>query len=142
MARGNGRTLNVKIPTAKVIAALEQALKKLETDYTSQDIAEAKYQKATEKWHKDMNKWAIDNFSKAKNIRTNYRSWNSTLNIDFDIVTTGTDFPVEPERDFETINVHSYRDTKEEIENAIRILKMTDEETVSTSTYNSIARYL
>jgi hypothetical protein len=31
---------------------------------------------------------------------------------------------------------------KEEMENAIRILKMTDEETVSTSTYNAIARYL
>jgi hypothetical protein len=31
---------------------------------------------------------------------------------------------------------------KEEIENAIRILKMTDEEVVSTSTYNAIARYL
>ena len=30
----------------------------------------------------------------------------------------------------------------DEIENAIRILKMTDEETVSTSTYNAIARYL
>ncbi len=40
------------------------------------------------------------------------------------------------------MSVHNYRDTKEEIENAIRILKMTDEETVSTSTYNSIARYL
>ncbi len=142
MARGNNKTINVKLPTTKVIVALEQALKKLETDYTSQDIAEAKYQKAVEKWRKDMNKWAIDNFNRAENVRTNYRSWNSTLNIDFDIVTVGTDFPAEPERDFETMNVHSYRDTKEEIENAIRILKMTDEESVSTSTYNSIARYL
>ena len=43
MARGNGRTLNVKIPTAKVIKALEQALNKLELDYTSQDEAEAIY---------------------------------------------------------------------------------------------------
>jgi len=31
---------------------------------------------------------------------------------------------------------------KEEISNAIRILQLTDEEVVSTSTYNSIARYL
>jgi hypothetical protein len=28
------------------------------------------------------------------------------------------------------------------MENAIRILKMTDEETVNASTYNAIARYL
>ena len=45
-------------------------------------------------------------------------------------------------RNFETMNIHSYRDMKEEISNAIRILQLTDEETVSTSTYNSIARYL
>jgi hypothetical protein len=37
---------------------------------------------------------------------------------------------------------HSYREMKEEMSNAIRILKMTDEEVVSTSTYNAISRYL
>jgi DNA repair exonuclease SbcCD ATPase subunit len=142
MARGNGRTINVKIPTVKVINALQQALAKLELDYTSQDQAEAKYQEAAEKWRKDIQKWAIDNFSKAENIRTNYRSWSNTLNVDFDIMTQEGNFPAEPERNFETMNVHSYRDMKEEIANAIRILQLTDEEVVSTSTYNSIARYL
>ena len=142
MARGNGRTLNVKIPTAKVIKALEQALNKLEVDYTSQDEAEAKFQKATEKWKKDISTWAISKFSKAENIRTNYRSWSNTLNVDFDIMTEEGNFPEEPSRNFETMNIHSYRDMKDEISNAIRILKMTEEETVSTSTYNSIARYL
>lgn len=142
MARGNGRTINVKIPTIKVINALQQALTKLELDYTSQDEAEAKYQKAIEKWKIDIQKWAIDNFSKAENIRTNYRQWTNNLNVDFDIPTQEGNFPQEPERDFETMNVHSYRDMKDEISNAIRILQLTDEETVSTSTYNSIARYL
>jgi hypothetical protein len=52
------------------------------------------------------------------------------------------DFPKQPERDFEQIHRHSYNEMVEEIENAIRILKMTDEEVVSTSTYNAIARYL
>jgi hypothetical protein len=37
---------------------------------------------------------------------------------------------------------HSYNEQKEEISNAIRILKMTDEEVVNTSTYNAVARYL
>jgi hypothetical protein len=42
------------------------------------------------------------------------------------------------------VSIHDwqYREHTEEIENAIRILKMTDEEVVSTSTYNAIARYL
>ncbi len=46
------------------------------------------------------------------------------------------------EKDFEVIHTHSYNEMKEEITNAIRILKMTDEEVVNTSTYNAIARYL
>jgi hypothetical protein len=142
MARGNGRTINVKLPTAKVIVALQQALAKLELDYASQDQAEAEYQKATEKWKIDIQKWALDNFSKAENIRTNYRQWTNNLNVDFDIPTTEGKFPEEPMRNFESMNIHSYRDMKEEIANAIRILQLTDEETVSTSTYNSIARYL
>jgi len=142
MARGNGRTINVKMPTVKVIKALEQALNKLELDYTSQDEAESKYQNAMEKWRKDIGTWAIAKFSKAENIRTNYRSWNKTMNVDFDLVVDEKDFPAEPERNFEQMNIHTYRDMKDEICNAIRILKMTDEETVSTSTYNSIAKYL
>ena len=142
MARGNGRTINVKIPTAKVIKALEQALNKLELDYTSQDEAESKYQNAMEKWRKDIGTWAIAKFSKAENIRTNYRSWNKTMNVDFDLVVDEKDFPAEPERNFEQMNIHTYREMKEEISNAIRILQLTDEEAVSTSTYNSIAKYL
>ena len=48
----------------------------------------------------------------------------------------------EPEKDFESFHDWQYKEMVEEIENAIRILKMTDEEVVSTSTYNAIARYL
>jgi hypothetical protein len=142
MARGNGRTINVKIPTAKVIKALETKLAQIKADYSKQDELEDKYQKARKKWEKDINKWAVENFSKAENIRTNYRSWNSTMNVDFDITCDAKDFPQEPERDYEVMPSHQYKDNVEEIENAIRILKLTDEEVVSTSTYNSIARYL
>jgi hypothetical protein len=142
MARGNGRTINVKLPTTKVIIALQQALAKLELDYTSQDQAEGQYQKAAEKWRKEVIKFAIDNISKAENIRTNYRQWSNNLNVDFDLTVKENVLPEEPVRDFESMNIHSYREMKEEISNAIRILQLTDEETVSTSTYNSIARYL
>jgi hypothetical protein len=142
MARGNGRTINVKIPTAKVIKALETKLVEIKTNFAKQDELENKYEKARQKWQKDINKWAIDNLSKAENIRTNYRSWNTTLNVDFDLACDVKDFPKEPEREYEVMHTHQYQDNVEEIENAIRILKLTDEEMVSTSTYNSIARYL
>jgi hypothetical protein len=95
-----------------------------------------------EAWRKEIGEWAIANFSKAENLRTNYRSWNNSLNVDFDLTVKEGDFPAEPVKDFEQIHQHTYREQKEEMENAIRILKMTDEEVVNTSTYNAVARYL
>jgi len=136
------KAISVKIATTKVIKALETKLAEIETAYKKQDENEAKYQKAFAKWQKEVVKFALDNISKAENVRTNYRSWNTQLNVDFDIKCDEKDFPKQPERDFETYHVQNYRATKEEIENAIRILKMTDEEVVSTSTYNAIAQYL
>jgi hypothetical protein len=140
MARG--KAISVKIATPKVIKALEVRLAELEKSYTSQEANEAKYNKAMEKWRKEIFAYAISNIKKAENVRTNYRSWNNTLNIDFDLTTSEADLPKEPERDFEQIGRHNYLEQKQEIENAIRILKMTDEEVVNTSTYNAIARYL
>jgi sugar diacid utilization regulator len=140
MARG--KAISVKIPTQRVIKALEGSLATLEVNWTSQEENEAKYNKAMEAWRKQIGEWAIANFSKAENLRTSYRSWNSTLNVDFDIITKEGNFPTEPERNYTTLHKHEYETQKEEMANAIRILKMTDEEVVNTSTYNAVARYL
>ena len=140
MARG--KALSVKIPTQRVIAGLEASLAKLEMDYATQGENERKHTVAYEAWKKQIGEWAIANFSKAENLRTNYRSWNKNLNVDFDITVSEGQFPAEPEKDFEVIHTHTYKEMKQEITNAILILKMTDEEVVNTSTYNAVARYL
>ena len=140
MARG--KAISVKIATPKIIKALEQSLAKLELDWTSQEANEAKYEKARKAWQKELIDFAVANIKKAENFRTNYRSWSNNLNIDFDLTVAEKDLPKEPEKDYVSLHQHSYNEQKEEISNAIRILKMTDEETVSTSTYNAIARYL
>jgi hypothetical protein len=136
------KAISVKIATPKVIKALETALTKLEADYTSQEANEAKYDKARKVWQKEIIDYAVSNIKKAENFRTNYRSYNNTLNIDFDLTVAEKEMPKEPEKDYESISLYNYREQKEEISNAIRILKMTDEETVNTSTYNAVARYL
>ena len=140
MARA--KAINVKIPTVRVIAGLEEALANLETDYATQSAKEAKYEIARKDWQKEVIDYAVANISKAENFRTNYRNWSNNLNIDFDLTVLEKDLPSEPEKDFETIHLSTYRESKKEISNAIRLLKMTDEETVSTSTYNAIAQYL
>ena len=136
------KAISVKIATPKVIKALEGALAKLELDYTSQEANEAKYDKLRKAWQKEIIDYAVANIKKAENFRTNYRSYNNTLNIDFDLTVSEKEMPKEPEKDFDSVSLYTYREQKEEISNAIRILKMTDEEVVSTSTYNAIARYL
>jgi hypothetical protein len=136
------RAITVKVATPKVIKALETKLATLKTDKENEASNEAKFQKAMEKWRKEIGKYAIANFAKAENLRTNYRSWNKTLNVDFDLTVAESDFPAEPQRDFTTIHDHTYREMVEEINNALNILKMTDEETVNASTMKQIARYL
>ena len=108
MARS--KPISVKIATAKVIQALETKLAKIEADYAKQDENEAKYKEAQEAWQKEIGTWAMERFSKAQNLRTNYRQWSNNINVDFDLPTDGTDFPKEPERDFEVIHIHSYRE--------------------------------
>jgi hypothetical protein len=136
------KAITVKVPTAKVITALQAKLEKIELDFASQESNDAKYQTAMEAWRKEIGKWAIDRFSKASNIRTNYREWNKTLNVDFDITVDEKEFPKEPVREHDKIHLHEYKEMKEDITNALSILRMTEEEVVNASTMKSIARYL
>ena len=141
MARAQ-KAISVKIATPKVIKALQDSLAKLEADYSAQEARELAYNQAHEKWKKELVEFAVANIKDAFNFRTNYRSYNNCLNIDFDITVAESALPTEPTREHELIRQHEYREQKEEISNAIRILQMTDEETVSTSTYQAVARYL
>ena len=140
MAR-NGKAINVKIATTKVIKALEGALDKLNKEFASQEANEAKYDKASKAWQKEVGKLALAQIAKATDLSANER-YNGVINVDFNLPAGTFTMPDEPKKDFVVLHEWQYREQKEEIENAIRILKMTDEEVVSTSTYNAIARYL
>jgi hypothetical protein len=136
------RGITVKLPTHKVVTALEAKLIAIKKDYANQETYEAKYQKAYAAWQKELTDFAIANVKKATNFRTNYRAWNSTLNIDYDVIVDEKDLPVCPERAWENMSSHTYKETVEEISNALSILRMTDEPTVNASTMKQIAKYL
>jgi arginyl-tRNA synthetase len=136
------KPISVKIATVKVIKALEEKLIQFKKDYLAQESLDKKYEKEVEAYRKGLIEYALANAKSAQNFRTNYRNYTKTLNIDFDITVDESKLPKEPERNYVIIHTSEYNDTVYEIENAVRILKMTDEEVVSTSTYNAIARYL
>ena len=135
------KAISVKIATPKVIKALETKLAEIQKNKANQKVNEEKYQKAVEKWNKEVAKLALEHISKAKDLSANVR-YNGEVNVDFNLPKGTIELPEQPEKDFDTFHEWQYKEMVEEIENAIRILKMTDEETVSTSTYNAIARYL
>ena len=140
MAR-NGKSISVKIATTKVIKALETKLAEVKKDYANQEANEAKYQKAHKAWAKEISKLAVAQISKAQDLSVGTR-YDGRINVDFMLPAGTINLPDEPQREYEQIHEWAYKEMKEELENAIRILKMTDEEVVSTSTYNAIARYL
>ena len=86
------RAITVKVATPKVIKALETKLATIKKDYAEQAQNEAKFEKASEKWKKEVLDFALANVKLATNVRSNYRSWADSVNIDFDISTKGKDF--------------------------------------------------
>ena len=140
MARRN-QGINVKVPRAKVIKALEQALVKLETNYKNQEANEKKYNAAMDKWREQVAKLATAKINKAQNLKAVVR-WNNTINVEFDLPKDLINLPTEPEKNYDSMLEWQYKDTKEEIENAIRILNMCDDEHISTATYGGISKYL
>ena len=136
-----GKAINVKIATTKVIKALETKLAEVQKNYANQETNQEKHRKAVEKWQKEVAKLALGAIKHAEDLSANKR-YNNEINVSFTLPAGTITLPDEPQQDFEVIHQWQYREMTDEIENAIRILKMTDEEVVSTSTYNAIARYL
>ena len=136
------KALTVKVPTARVIKALETKLAIVKKEKEAEPALEAKHQAAHDKWLTDVQKVAMNNLSKGTNIRVNVRSWNNTMNIDYDIALDKIKLPEEPTRDFNTTPDYVYKETVEDITNALNVLRMTDELVVNASTMKSIAKYL
>ena len=141
MARRQGNGINVRIPKVKVIKALELALSKLDNDYKNQEENEKKHAAKVEKWQSQIRKLAIANLAKAQDITAAVR-YNGTISVDYSLSPGTFVLPTEPVKDFDTINSWQYKETKDEIENAIRMLNMCDDEIINTATYGAISKYL
>jgi hypothetical protein len=126
--------ITVKVQTKKVIAALEKKLKELKAFPALYE----KYTKELEKWEKtviaslDVSSWEL-----KRKAAVGHASSTESVTITFGI-------PADILAKRPKIVDARYRlhDNIEEVENAIRILKMTDEEMVSASTFKAISKFL
>jgi hypothetical protein len=139
------KPINVKVSTAKVVKALEEALASRKKSMTDAEKAKAQYEKDKKAFLDEIAKMFREGKGKAVKVNEAYQyrrhaDENTTELFEITVeMPKSVKMPKEPEVDTSHWGVKS---EIEELENAIKILKLTDEEYVSTNTYNGVARYI
>lgn len=131
------RPISIRVSTAKVLSALEKALAERKKKLSDWDKAKEAYEKSLNDFHTTLAVAFRDGKGKVVRVNKAYTPDNKwELTIEFP---ANTKAPVEPKKDFQDWAINS---EIEELENTIAILKLTDEETVSASTYKGVARFI
>ena len=131
------RAISVKVATPKVIQALETKLQESKNAITNNEKKRKDYEKVEKAWAKQVAELATKHISKAD--VSAHENWRGEISVSFQLPTGTFTIPEKPSIELEQ---ELGRYEVQEIENAIRILKMTDEETVNASTFKTIAQYL
>jgi len=150
-----GKAINVKVARVKVIKALEVKLEEMKNAQMNYDLAFSKYEDDHKAWKDEVAKIAYANFditSTSKKSVVTRNAWGNddAIRVDVEVEIDKSKVPTEPEAPKQPFQSSGYgrnyiggfEDRYAEISNAIRVLSMSDEELVSTSTYQSVSRYL
>jgi hypothetical protein len=131
------RAISVKVATTKVIKALETKLEDSKKAITNNEKKRKDYEKVEKAYSKEVADLVFKHISKAE--VSAHENWRNELNVTITLPANTVKLPEKPSIDLER-ELGQYEIT--EIENAIRILKMTDEEYVNASTFKQVAQYL
>lgn len=152
-----GKSINVKVSRVKIIDALQSRLAVMISEQEAYDKAVKQYEKDKADWIFNVSKLALSSDKVTLNhdrSSVNVSNWR-TKDSQHVLVEVVLDFPKEmlppepkePENPFKSYGygrnyTGNFEERKEEIRNAVHILNLSDEEVVSTSTYQSVSRYL
>jgi hypothetical protein len=131
------RALSVKVATPKVIKALEAKLEAGTKAIANNEKKRKEYAKIEKAWAKQVADLVFKQIAKS-DVSAN-ENWRGEVNVNISLPAGAITLPEKPQIELEQ---ELGRYEVQEIENAIRILKMTDEETVNASTFKTIAQYL
>lgn len=134
------KSINVKVSTAKVVKALETALVSRKKQVTDWEKAQEHHKKQIAVWEKEVIEHIKTGKAKVNEVSASH-NWGrdkAIARVEIDIPAS-LKFPTMPDKPAEMWSLNS---DIEELENAIALLKMTDEEFVSTSTYKGVARLI
>jgi hypothetical protein len=138
------KSISVKVKVGTLISSLEKALVEREQRFANQEKEQARFDKEKEAYN-----LAILKLVKSKGVvtdasRTRWYSSNSkskTVEFSVTMELPKTALPKEPEQP-EAYPDHRFEREAGEIKQAIRVLKMTEQEYVNASTLKSVSEYL
>lgn len=129
-------SVRIKVARTKLIEALQERLKTAEKANEQQEKNRETLSKLQLAYGEKIMK-----LSKSGKLPiTNARKYWNRIEITFDIAGLEIDLPEEPK--VEPVDGVLAEYELREIKNAIRMLQLSDEENVNTSTYKDVARYL
>ena len=113
--------MKVKISVEKVIEALEAKLATIQKDKENEAENSEKYQKAMDKWRKQVAEIAVKQFSQVNNTNVNVR-WDGSTNVDL-YFNKGAlkNLPAEPVREGNKMTDYEYKTSVEALESSLRI---------------------
>ena len=135
------KPINVKVSTKKVIDALQKALDLRRKQLADYDKAKKEYDKAVVDFQDSLSELFRAGKGKVVSVSRN-NNWREPSTNKYEL---NIEFPASVKEPKEVEgNFHGWQHTQEieELENAIAVLKMTDEEMVSTNTYAGVAKFI
>jgi hypothetical protein len=148
-------SVSVKIPTAKVIALLEEKIATLHEEIANYPQAKEDYAKAVKAHQENLVALTIDaltnkpemigtEYDKAIRVSTSNYGRGSSVSISLDADALGFPAsPTEPKNPNDTISVgREWVKPLEVLESTLRTLRLTEQETITSSTYANVMRLL
>jgi hypothetical protein len=141
------RSLSVKIPTASLISDIEASLAKIETAIKNYPLEVEAYREQKKAHQEKVVALVIEALGKPENIGTEFDSpiriannYGRDVSIRIDADQLGLpEAPREPEKPNERQSFgRDYMTRKELLERNLKVLKMTSQEEVSATTYNTV----
>ena len=140
------RALSVKVPTADIIALLENKIAEIKSAIVDYPRATKQYKEDVKSYKKTLLALAIEKLTNepellfdedALDISTSYRN-DVQITLDKTLFELPTE-PVKPEDPSQKTWIRNVHTNKlEQLEKSLAVLKMTRQEEVSASTYNSV----
>ena len=147
--------INVKVKRIAIIKALHDRLTEMVHIQEEYEREVEAYEKAQSKWKEDVAKITLKlidakTIAENTNVRKGYYSSGNQTNVMIDVMVDDNKLPVGPEGVKNPFSntwsgktyLGDYQERVAEIKNAITILNLSEEETVNTSTYANVAKYL